>query len=111
MSRALTHSGRWSSWEARVSLLGVEFLEEGQRLGLLHARAGQAGPAADQTRAGLDAVDVDAADQAAVARHRPARRQRVTLAQGHAAERRAAADHPLHEVDVVLLHDDGDAGV
>src|SRR5262245_40214686 len=59
-------------------LLRFQILKKRQRLVLLHAGAGDGGPAADQARAGFDLVDVDAANELALlARHGPACRERL----------------------------------
>src|SRR5438128_3508522 len=92
--------------------LGIKVLEAGEGFGLLHAGTGQGGPAADEPWTRLDLVEVDAADDARlVAGDGPARRQRLSLADADAQERRARADHPLDKVDVVLLCNDADPRV
>src|SRR5262249_54264315 len=92
-------------------LLLVERFQERQRFGADAAVAGEGGPAANQARPRLDAVEVGATDHPLVAREGPAAGQGVAVADADPEEGRAHADDPLHHVDVVLLGDDGHAAV
>src|SRR6187399_3206572 len=109
-ARQRPHAER-EEYTGRGLLLFIQPLQKRQRLALQNSRAGNGRPAARQARAGFDAVHVDAADQAAFVGDGPAHGEGVALADAEAGEGGAGADHPLDEIDVALLVDDGDAGV
>src|SRR5437870_4907504 len=95
----------------RGLILFLDVLKKSQRLRLEAAGAGQSRPAADEARTRFDLVHVDAACQAALSGNGPARGKGAPLADADAGESRAAAYHPLHQINLVFLADDGDAAV